>query len=89
MVQSWGWRWEGNHQLRRILWWWPHREERWSEQAGARLASKRKREDELTQQAARHSLWEQGSLQAYSGWLFGFLDGEVRALKQRKAEYDD
>ena len=59
------------------------------ERASRRLASKRKREDELTQQPARHSLWEQGSLEAHNEWLFGCLDGEVVALQQRKAEYDE
>ena len=53
------------------------------ERASRRLASKRKREDGLTQQPVRHSLWEQGSLEACNGWLFGCLDGEVEALQQR------
>ena len=59
------------------------------EGASRRLAGKRKRENELTQQPARHSLWEQGSLEAHNEWLFGCLDGEVVALQQRKAEYDE
>ena len=54
-----------------------------------RAGSKRKREDELTQQPVRHSLWEQGSLEACNEWLFGYLDGEVEALQQRKAVYDE
>ena len=58
------------------------------EGAARGLAGKRKREDELTQQPTRHSLWEQGSLEACNEWLFGYLDGEVEALQQRKAEYD-
>jgi len=59
------------------------------EGASRRLAGKRKREDELTQQPARHSLWEQDSLEACNEWLFGYLDGEVEVLQQRKAVYDE
>ena len=36
--------------------------------------------DEPAQQPVRHSLWEQGSLEAYNELLFGCLDGEVAAL---------
>ena len=43
------------------------------------LASKRKRVDELPQQPARHSLWEQDSLEALIEVLFGCLDDEVEA----------
>ena len=34
-------------------------------------------------------MWEQSSLEAYSELLFGCLDGEVAALQQSKAEYDE
>ena len=44
---------------------------------------------EPAQQPVRHSLWEQSSLEAYNELLFGCLDGEVAALQQRKAEYDE
>ena len=39
----------------------------------------------------RHSLWEQDSLdpEAHNELLFGNLDGEVEALQQRKAVYDE
>ena len=37
----------------------------------------------------RHSLWEQDSLEALNEVLAGCLEGEVRALKQRKADYDE
>ena len=61
-----------------------------SDLKGVGLSSgKRKREEELDDQPVRHSVWEQGSLEAYSEWLFGYLDGEVEALQQRKAEYDE
>ena len=53
------------------------------------LAAKRKRADKLSQQPARHSLWEQESLEAMNEVLFGCLDPEVAALQQRKAEYDE
>ena len=53
------------------------------------LASKRKRVDELPQQPARHSLWEQDSLEALNEVLFGCLDDEVEALQQRRAVYDE
>jgi hypothetical protein len=53
------------------------------------LAGKRKRGEELAQQPMRHSLWEQSSLEAYNELLFGCLDGEVEALQQRKAAYDE
>ena len=60
------------------------------EEGAARvLAGKRKREDELAYKPWRHSLWEQGSLEAYNELLFGCLGGEVEALQQRKAEYDE
>ena len=52
------------------------------------LSGKRKRGDGLAHQIVRHSLWEQDSLDAYNELLFGCLDGEVEALRQRKAEYD-
>ena len=56
---------------------------------GGVLAGKRKREEELADQPARHSLWEQGPLEAYNEVLFGCLDGEVWALRQRKAGYNE
>ena len=34
-------------------------------------------------------MWEQSSLEAYNKLLFGCLGGEVAALQQRKAEYDE
>ena len=43
---------------------------------------------ELASQPVRHSLWEQDSLEALNE-LLGGLDGEVEALQQRKAEYDE
>ena len=52
-------------------------------------SGKRKREEVLDDQPVRHSLWEQGSLEAYNEVLFGYLDGEVEALQQRKADYDE
>jgi hypothetical protein len=55
------------------------------EGAAGELAGKRKRGDELAHQPVRHSLWEQGSLEAHNDLLFGCLDGEVGALQQRKA----
>ena len=61
-----------------------------SDLRGVRLSSgKRKREEELDAQPVRHSLWEQGALEACNEWLFGYLDREVRALKRRKADYDE
>ena len=53
------------------------------------LSGKRKREEELGDQPVRHSLWEQGSLEACNEKLFGYLDSEVEALQQRKAVYDE
>ena len=53
------------------------------------LSGKRKRGDVLAHQTVRHSLWEQDSLEAYNELLFGNLDGEVEALQQRKAVYDE
>ena len=44
------------------------------------LAGKRKRGEELAHQPVRHSLWEQGSLEAHNEVLFGCLDGEVESL---------
>ena len=57
--------------------------------AAGELAGKRKRGDGLAHQSVRHSLWEQGSLKAHNELLFGCLDGEVEALQQRKAVYDE
>ena len=37
----------------------------------------------------RHSLWEQGSLETHNELVFGCLDGEVEALRERKAVYDE
>ena len=37
--------------------------------------------------SVRHSLWEQDSLEAYNEVLFGYLDNEVGALRQWRAEY--
>ena len=54
-----------------------------------RLAGKRKRRHKLAQQPVRHSLWEQDSLEALDEVLSGSLEGEVRALKRRKADYDE
>ena len=34
-------------------------------------------------------MWGQSSLEAYNELLFGYLGGEVAALQQRKAEYDE
>ena len=48
----------------------------------------RQQERELASQPVRHSLWEQDSLEALNEVL-GSLDGEVEALQQRKAEYDE
>ena len=50
---------------------------------------KRKKRDEQAHQPVRHSLWEQGPLEAYNELLFGYLDGEVEALQRRKAVYDE
>ena len=69
----------------RVLRWWSHREEG----AAGELAGKRKRGNELAHQPVRHSLWEQDSLEAHNELLFGCLDGEVGALQQRKAVYDE
>ena len=61
-----------------------------SDLKGVGLSSgKRKREEELDDQPVRHSLWEQGSLEACNERLFGYLDREVEALQQRKAVYDE
>ena len=43
-------------------------------------ACKRKRGEELAHQHARHSLWEQGSLEAYNELLFGCLDDAMPVL---------
>ena len=43
----------------------------------------------LAHPTVRHSLWEQDSLEAYNELLFGNFDGEVEALQQRKAVYDE
>ena len=59
------------------------------EGAGRRLAGKRKRRHKLAQQPVWHSLWEQDSLEALNEVLYGSLEGEVRALKRRKADYDE
>ena len=59
------------------------------ESAAVEQAGKRKRRHELAQQPVRHSLWEQDSLEAQNEVLSGHLEGEVRALKQRKADYDE
>ena len=48
----------------------------------------RQQKRELASQPVRHSLWEQDSLEALNE-LLGGLDGEVEALQQRKAEYDE
>ena len=65
------------------------------ESAVVEQAGKRKRRSELAQQPVRHSLqpvrhslWEQDSLEALNEVLSGHLEGEVSALKQRKADYD-
>jgi hypothetical protein len=59
------------------------------EGAAGERAGKRKRRHKLAQQPVRHSLWEQDSLEALNEVLAGRLEGEVRALKRRKAEYDE
>ena len=53
------------------------------------MAGKRKRGEELADQYARHSLREQGSLEAYNELLFGCLDDEAEALQRRKAQYGE
>ena len=62
---------------------------RGGEGVAGELAGKRKRGDELDHQPVRHSMWEQDSLEAYNEVLLGYLDSEVGALRQRKAEYDE
>ena len=61
------------------------------ESAAVELAGKRKRKrkNELAQQPVRHSLWEQDSPEAQNEVLSGHLEGEVIAMKQRKADYDE
>ena len=71
----------------RVTWWLSYREERGG--TARELIGKRKRKNELAQQPVRHLLWEQGSLEAHDEVLFGHLEGEVRASKQRKANYDE
>jgi hypothetical protein len=56
---------------------------------GAVLGGKRRPEKELDGQPVRHSLWEQGTLEAYNELLFGNLDAEVEAVQQRRAEYGE
>jgi hypothetical protein len=53
------------------------------------MTGKRKRGEELAHQPVRHSLWEQDSLEAFNELLFGSLDGEVEALRKRRAVYDE
>ena len=53
------------------------------------LAGKRKSGEEQAHQPVRHSLWEQDSLEAHNELLFGCFDGEVEALQQSKAQYDE
>jgi hypothetical protein len=53
------------------------------------LGGKRRSEEELDDQPVRHSLWEQDTLEAYNELLFGNLDAEVEAVRQRKAAYDE
>ena len=57
-------------------------------EGGEKRQRLRQQERELTSQPVRHSLWEQDSLEALNEVL-GSLDGEVEALQQRKAEYDE
>ena len=52
-------------------------------------AGKRKRGDQLAHAPVRRSLREESSLVAHNELLFGCLDGEERALGERKAEYDE
>ena len=52
-------------------------------------AGKRKRRHKLAQQPVRHSLWKLDSLEAQNEVLAGLLEGKVRALRRRKAEYDE
>jgi hypothetical protein len=59
------------------------------EGAAGELDGKRKRKNELAQQPVRHSLWEQDSLEALNKVLSGSLEDEVRALKRRRADYDE
>ena len=53
------------------------------------MTGKRKRGDELAHQPVRHSLWGQDSLEAHNEVQFGCLGGEVEALQQREAVYDE
>jgi hypothetical protein len=53
------------------------------------LGCKKKREAELDGQPIRHSLWEQGSLEAYNELLFGNLDAEAEAVQQMRVVYDE
>ena len=55
---------------------------------GEKRQQLRQQKRELASQPVRHSLWEQDSLEALNE-LLGGLDGEVEALQQRKAEYDE
>ena len=52
-------------------------------------AGKGKERHKLAQQPVRHSLWEQESLEAQNEVLSGLPEDEVRALRQRRADYDE
>ena len=53
------------------------------------MAGKGERGDVLAHQPVRHSLWGQDPLEAHDEVLFGCLDGEVWALRQRGAGYGE
>ena len=57
--------------------------------AAVGLAGKREGNGELAQQPVGHPLWGQGSMRALNEVLSGHLKDEVRALEQRKADYDE
>jgi hypothetical protein len=59
------------------------------EGAAGEQAGMRKRRHKLAQQPVRHSLWDLDSLEAQNEVLAGLLEVEVRALRRRKAEYDE
>ena len=60
-----------------------------AEGAAGEQTGKRERGDELAHQPVRHSLWEQGSLEAYDELLFSCRDREVEALQRKRAVYDE
>jgi hypothetical protein len=56
-----------------------------AEMRGVVLGGRRRSGKELDGQPVRHSLWEQGTMEAYNELLFGNLDAEVEAMQQRRA----